>query len=138
MPWVCKPWWKWCKKKLIKENYTKTVVNDVHLDPDATATALWGRVVFALRQKEYTALYTACGDVRKVSLDGDKLIVCIEDEYLYNIIAGKTNLELLEQTLRTIDSVAKIEIVYSKPEDYVQKDLEILKRKFGNSLKIKE
>lgn len=134
---MCKSRRKWCKKKLIKENYIKTVVNDKHLNPDATASALWGRVVFELRRREYTALYTACGDVRKVSLDGDKLVVQIEDEYLYKIIAGKTNMELLEDTLNFVDSVAKLEVVYSKPEDYVAKDLEILKRKFGKSLKIR-
>lgn len=99
---------------------------------------MWGRVVSSLRQKEYTALFTACGDVRKVSLEQENLIVFIEDEYLYNIISGATNIKLLQDTLAEIDNVANIQIKYDKPEDYVSKDLEVLRRKFGNSLKIVE
>ncbi len=105
---------------------------------ETTALALWGKVVTKLRQKELTALYTACGDVRDVTIEHDKLIVSIEDEYLYKIIAGETNINLLQMTLAEVDKLAKLEVVYSKPEDYVKIDLETLRRKFGNTLKIKE
>ncbi len=99
---------------------------------------MWGRLISALRTKDITSLYTACGDVRSVRLEGDNLVVSIEDEYLYNIIAGEKNIELLGEILHGIDNVAKIKIEYLKREDYVAKDIEKLKKKFGKMLNIKD
>lgn len=95
-------------------------------------------MVSGLRNSDYTALFTACGDVRKVAIDGDNLIATIEDEYIYNIIISENNMAILKSVLKDIDEMAKLVIQYVKPEDYVEKDIEILKRKFGNNLVIKE
>ena len=99
---------------------------------------MWGRLISALRTKDITSLYTACGDVRNVRLEGDDLVVSIEDEYLYNIIASEKNIELLSEILHGIDNVANIKIEYLKREDYVAEDIEKLKKKFGKMLNIKE
>ncbi len=84
-----------------------------------------------------TALYTACGDVRNVVLGGDTLVVYIEDEYLYNIISSERNLAVLQELTSEIDDVAALSVQYSKKEDYVEKDIATLKKKFGSELKIK-
>lgn len=84
-----------------------------------------------------TALYTACGDVRNYILDGDELVIYIDDEYLYNIIAGEKNIQILQEIVSEVDAVAKIKIEREIKEDIVQKDITNLKRKFGNILQIK-
>lgn len=84
-----------------------------------------------------TALYTACGDVRNCNLEGDELVIYIEDEYLYNIIAGEKNIQILQDIVCEIDDIVKIRIEREIKEDIVQKDITNLKRKFGNILQIK-
>ena len=137
MPWVCKFGWKRLKKKLIKEEYTAKTAEIRHIDPKVTAGNIWGSIISALRRRDLTALYTACGDVRNINLDGDDLIVFIEDEYLYNIIAGEKNLQLLQEIVQDIDSAVCLKIEFAKKEDYVEKDIIMLKRKVGNILQIK-
>ncbi len=90
-----------------------------------------------MRERDLTALYTACGDVRSINLDGDDLVVYIEDEYLYNIIAGEKNLQLLQEIVKDIDVAVCLKIEFAKREDYVEKDIAMLKRKVGNILQIK-
>jgi hypothetical protein len=134
---MCKFRRKRLKKKLIKEEYAPKKASNRHVDPKVTASNIWGGVISSLRRRDLTALYTACGDVRDINLDGDELNVFVDDEYLYNIIAGERNIEILQQAVKEVDDVASIKIVYNKKENYVEKDLMTLKRKFGNILQVK-
>ena len=134
---MCKFRRKRLKKKLIKEEYASKKALNRHIDPKVTASNIWGGVISSLRRRDLTALYTACGDVRDINLDGDELNVFVDDEYLYNIIAGERNIEILQQAVKEVDDVASIKIVYNKKENYVEKDLMTLKRKFGNILQVK-
>lgn len=134
---MCKFGRKWLKKKLIKEEYTVKKAEIRHIDPKVTAGNIWGGVISALRGRDLTALYTACGDVRNINLNGDDLVVYIEDEYLYNIIASEKNVQLLQEIVKDIDGAVCLKIEFAKKEDYVEKDLAMLKRKVGNILQIK-
>ena len=134
---MCKFGRKRLKKKLIKEEYAPKKASNRHIDPKVTASNIWGGVISSLRKRDLTALYTACGDVRDINLDGDELNVFVDDEYLYNIIAGERNIEILHQAVKEVDDVASVKIVYNKKENYVEKDLMTLKRKFGNILQVK-
>ena len=134
---MCKFGRKWLKKKLIKEEYALKKAEIRHIDPKVTAGNIWGSVISALRERDLTALYTACGDVRNINLDGDDLVVYIEDEYLYNIIASEKNVQLLQEIVKDIDDAVCLKIEFAKKEDYVEKDIAMLKRKVGNILQIK-
>ena len=134
---MCKFRRKRLKKKLIKEDYRQKTAQIRHIDPKVTASNIWGTVIYRLRERDLTALYTACGDVRNYNLEEDELVIYIEDEYLYNIIAGEKNLEILQDIVAEIDDVAKIKVEREIKEDIVQKDITNLKRKFGNILQIK-
>lgn len=134
---MCKFRRKWLKKKLIKEDYAVKRAEIRHIDPKTTAAGIWGKVIYALRRRDLTALYTACGDVRNYTLEGDELVIYIEDEYLFNIIASEKNVEVLQTIVCEIDDVATIRIEKEIKEDITQKDIANLKRKFGNILQIK-
>ena len=102
---MCKFRRKRLKKKLIKEEYASKKALNRHIDPKVTASNIWGGVISSLRRRDLTALYTACGDVRDINLDGDELNVFVDDEYLYNIIAGERNIEILQQAVKEVDDV---------------------------------
>ena len=59
-----------------------------------TAKTVWGKVVLFLKEHKQIALHVACGDITDVELQGDKLVVNVDDGTLVGLLNdGKREIE---------------------------------------------
>ncbi len=93
-------------------------------------------MVLYLREQRQVALHVACGDITDIQIDGDKLIINIDDGMIYNLLVdGKRQIEnaLRWQGLEmnVFVNIRKIEL------SSVEKDIKKLKEIFGDNLIVK-
>jgi flagellar basal body P-ring protein FlgI len=93
--------------------------------------------VLALRQSKYPALHTACGDIRDASLVDDTLKINTDVEYIYNIIMKPENFNTLTDILKGINKslVLQVNLLANKNIE-IESNIQKLKRKFGDNLRI--
>ena len=101
-----------------------------------SATTIWGKIVLYLKERRQIALHVACGDITDVRLDGENLVINIEDGMMLNLLTeGKRELESAIRwqglDLNIVINVKKIE------KTAEEQDIEKLKQIFGESLIIK-
>ena len=89
-----------------------------------------------LKERRQIALHVACGDITDVRLDGENLVINIEDGMMLNLLTeGKRELESAIRwqglDLNIVINVKKIE------KTAEEQDIEKLKQIFGESLIIK-
>ena len=89
-----------------------------------------------LKEHRQIALHVACGDITDVRLDGENLVINIEDGMMLNLLTeGKRELESAIRwqglDLNIVINVKKIE------KTAEEQDIEKLKQIFGESLIIK-
>lgn len=100
-----------------------------------SAKNVWGKVVLYLREHRQVALHVACGDITDVQIDGDSLMINIEDGMIYNLLNdGKRQ---IENALRWQGLDLKVVVNIKKTElSPDEKDILRLKELFGDNLKI--
>ena len=83
-------------------------------------------------------LHTACGEIRDFRIENNILNVFVKEEYLYNILKKDDTCVILTKLLKEIDENLSLNfILVKKTEDKAQKNLELLKNIFGDSLVVK-
>lgn len=83
-------------------------------------------------------LHTACGEIRDFRIENNILNVFVKEEYLYNILKKDDTCVILTKLLKEIDENLSLNFVLvKKTEDKAQKNLELLKNIFGDSLVVK-
>ena len=97
---------------------------------------VWGKVVLYLREHRQVALHVACGDITDVSIDGNDLIINIEDGMIYNLLVdGKRQIENVVRwqgfELNVKVNIKNIEL------SSADQDIKKLKDLFGDKLVIK-
>ncbi len=93
-------------------------------------------MVLYLREQRQVALHVACGDITDIQIDGDKLIINIDDGMIYNLLVdGKRQIENALRwqglELNVVVNIRKIEL------SSVEKDIKKLKEIFGDNLIVK-
>ena len=101
-----------------------------------SAKTIWGKIVLYLKEHRQIALHVACGDITDVRLDGENLVINIEDGMMLNLLTeGKRELESAIRwqglDLNIVINVKKIE------KTAEEQDIEKLKQIIGESLIIK-
>ena len=80
-------------------------------------------------------MHVACGNLTDIRLEGERLIVKVEENMIYNLLNdGKRE---LESALRWQGLGLNLEIEYSPQEKFEEIDIEKLKSIFGDKLTIK-
>lgn len=95
---------------------------------------LWGFVVIRLREQNLITLHTACGELRRIKLDGDNLIVEVNEEYLFKILTNPDNFSKISLELSKINDKIKLNFVLKVKENKVQDSYNKLKVLFGEDL----
>lgn len=95
---------------------------------------LWGFVVIRLREQNLITLHTACGELRRIKLDGDSLIVEVNEEYLFKILTNPDNFSKISLELSKINDKIKLNFVLKVKENKVQDSYNKLKALFGEDL----
>ena len=91
-----------------------------------------------MRKSSHTILHTACGDIRQIQLNGNELVVYVEDDYLYNVINKPNNLKILIDTIKQVNPNASLNIKKREKASFnIEKDILELKKKFGKMFTIK-
>jgi len=108
------------------------------LNNSKSANALWGKVVLALRESKYPALHVACGNLRDITLTGGVLTVNVKEEYIYNLLMGEENLNLLGTLLGKINGNVMLSIKLKTEHNEAEENIIKLKKKFGENLKIEQ
>lgn len=93
-------------------------------------------MVLYLREQRQVALHVACGDITDIQIEGDKLIINIDDGMIYNLLVdGKRQIENALRwqglELNVVVNIRKIEL------SSVEKDIKKLKEIFGDNLIVK-
>lgn len=101
-----------------------------------SAKTIWGRIVLYLRENKQVALHVACGDITDVQLEGDNLVVNIYDQMLENLLKdGRRELErALSWQGVNVNLVLNFKTIQKSEQE---KDIEKLKKLFGNEIIIK-
>lgn len=100
---------------------------------------IWGQVISLLRQENSMVLFTACGEIRHVEKQENKLIVNIYEEYLYNILTKDENFYKLSLVLKKIDKDLTLSLNFlEKEESKSLINLKRLKRIFKDELEIRD
>lgn len=88
-----------------------------------------------LRKTSFPILHTACGDIRDVSLEDNVLTIYTTEEYLFNIISKKENLELLREFAQKVNEGLTLDISLKKDNKIqIEENIKKLKSKFGDIL----
>lgn len=101
-----------------------------------SAKTIWGKIVSYLRENKQVALYVACGDITDVELEGDNLIVNIQDNMIAILLSeGRREIEraISWQGVNVKLVLNFKEIQKTKQEQDIQRLTEL----FGSELKIK-
>ncbi|MGD9901678.1 MAG: DNA polymerase III subunit gamma/tau [Spirochaetales bacterium] len=130
------------KHENMPENEQKTPKNDEIEHPNKYANIsvnqLWGKVLIELRENNQPVLYTVCGEVEPVKIDGNIFKLQVSDETVYGKLVKDENLNALQKLLQKLDVDVRIEVTYLKKEVERTKNEteELLKQKFGDKLNI--
>ena len=120
------------------QNENNFIQNKNYQNRKLDAKFVWGSLVFKLRQGNFMTLHTACGEIRDFRIENNVLNVFVKEEYLYNILKNEDTYVILSKLLKEIDDNLSLNFVLvKKTEDKAQKNLELLKNIFGDSLIIK-
>ena len=85
---------------------------------------IWGKTVLYLREHKNVALHVVCGDITNVELDGNKLVLRTEEQYLYDMISSPENVEEIKKAIAWQGLSLELEIIkLKKDEDLVEEDL---------------
>lgn len=133
----------------VKNSVAEQNVNYMKIEPQqnlisginvnlASAKSVWGAVVMLLRKNGLMALFTACGDIREIKLEGHELVINIREEFLYNILTKEENLYKITTLLKQIKSDLELKFVLiNKKDNNAEINLKRLTEVFGNTLEIK-
>lgn len=82
-------------------------------------------------------MFVSCGEVSNIKIEDNVLILETDKKYLEDLINTETNILTLKRIIRFLgyDLDIKIELTEGQA-DKIEKDIEFLKEKFGNYLKI--
>lgn len=107
------------------------------MEPISNAKQVWGKLLTRLRENGDTALFVSCGEINDVEIEGTTLIIKTDKKYLAELIDTDQNIHSLKRALRFLgyDLDIKVQVLESKSET-AEKDIEFLKGKLGNFLKI--
>jgi hypothetical protein len=106
-----------------------------NLSERLSAKNIWGKVILYLRENRLIALHVACGDITDVRLEGNNLIVRVDDGMMLNLLSdGKRELERAI-SWQGLDLNLTIEAKQIKNQS--DEDIEKLKKIVGNYLEIK-
>lgn len=105
--------------------------------PNLNIKQIWGKILTRLREINEAALFVSCGEVVNTVLKGDMLIAQTEKKYIYDLISQEQNILTIKRVMRFLghDLDFKIEHVEGR-NDKMEKDIEFLKQKLGNYLKL--
>lgn len=100
-----------------------------------SAKNVWGKIVLFLKERRFVALHVACGDITDVSIEGNNLVINVEEGMLATILAeGKRE---LENALRWQGLDLNLEIKLKKSNlSGQEEDIKKLKTILGNKLTI--
>lgn len=111
--------------------------NNFNLQNSQNPRAIWGAVVTLLHKQNYMALFTACGEIREIKLEGATLVINIREEFLYNTLTREDNLLKLTSLLKQVNNNLDLKFnLIKKKDDKTQVNLKRLTEVFGKSLEI--
>lgn len=121
-----------------EEEKKNNVVKFDKLD-NMSAHRIWGVVLVKLREARFMSLHTAGGEVRDISLEGNKLIAKVKQENLYNILTEQENFDRICLQLKELNDNLSIEFVFDPPKVKLgQTNLPKVKKLFGEFLQTNE
>lgn len=113
----------------------KKVDVEQFIESDMSARKLWGVLIIKLREKNFVTLHTACGEIREVRRDGDKITAVVYEDYLFNILTSTDNFDKILFELKQIDDKITLEFVLKHTrEGKIKDNLKALKNLFGDGL----
>lgn len=82
-------------------------------------------------------MFVSCGEISNIKIEDNILIIETDKKYLEDLMNTETNILTLKRIIRFLgyDIDIKIELIEGQT-DKIEKDIEFLKEKFGNYLKI--
>jgi len=99
---------------------------------------MFGRILINLRKANHIKLYSLLESVIDTNIVSEKLEIVLGDKTAYDMINNKSDISLLDETLKAIDSTLAINISCSGKEPFDMFKFEkTLRDEFGKLLTIK-
>ncbi|MDD4110948.1 MAG: hypothetical protein PHS54_05315 [Clostridia bacterium] len=90
-----------------------------------------------LRESNEVALFVSLGEVLNIKIENGILIIQTDKKYLADLINEEQNLLTIKRAMRYLGYSFDVRVEQVEGiGDKIEKDLEFLKQKFGNYLKI--
>lgn len=82
-------------------------------------------------------MFVSCGEISDIKLEDNTIIIQTDKKYLADLIGSEQNILALKRTFRFLgyDFDVSLKVIEGR-NDKVEKDIEFLKQKLGNYLKL--
>lgn len=85
---------------------------------------IWGKIVLYLRENKNVALHVVCGDITNVEIEGNKLVLKAEEQYLYDMVSSPESIAEIKKAIVWQGLDLDIEVIkLKKDENLVEEDL---------------
>ena len=85
---------------------------------------IWGKIVLYLRENKNVALHVVCGDITNVEIEGNKLVLKAEEQYLYDMVSSPESISEIKKAIIWQGLDLDIEVIkLKKDDDLVEEDL---------------
>lgn len=117
-----------------------TIFTKTNLDESKKkAKMLFGRMLIGLRKSNHIKLYSLLESVENPDIENNKLVLNLSDKVAYEMINNASDIGLLKETIKPIQSGLDVEIRCCGKETFdVFKFESRLKQEFGKILTIKK
>jgi hypothetical protein len=106
-------------------------------EADINIKQIWGKILTRLREINEAALFVSCGEISDIKFEDNTIIIQTDKKYLADLIGSEQNILALKRAMRFLGYNFDLTInLIEGRNDKVEKDIEFLKQKLGNYLKL--
>ena len=106
-------------------------------ETDINIKQIWGKILTRLREINEIALFVSCGEVSDIKLENNTINIQTDKKYLADLIGNEQNILALKRAMRFLGY--EFDLIINMIEGRnkkIEKDIEFLKQKLGNFLKL--